>query len=285
MSQGVVTDTYITAIANALRAKHNTDKTFKPSQMADAIRLIGFELPETHSFAGASDSDFGALIDAAHAGLVDLRTDCGWAVGDVRNITIGAFTAGGIANEQQSIDIVLTSFAQYEGCWNILQFDFKDCIANQYRTWGGNYYTDRVKYGESAMKTTILPALADAMPSYIKDRLIPFRVTTIGGGYYSELHYTAADNKLSLRAAKELFGNVDYTSNRENNVLVRVPYYETTANMKKTLGHGGSNTTWTTRTSAYGRDQSALGANSSGSWTLIATNGGATYGLAPFGCL
>ena len=38
-----------------------------------------------------TDEEIAAMIAAAHAGKINLQTDGGWAVGDVRSITVGAF--------------------------------------------------------------------------------------------------------------------------------------------------------------------------------------------------
>ena len=118
MAQGLVTDTYLTNLANAIRSKNGSQGTYTPAQMANAIRLIGWEMPTEHSWANASDSDIAGIILAAHAGLIDLQQDAGWAVGDVRRITL-------TTNEE--VDLVIPTFANYNNCGCVMQFYFKNC--------------------------------------------------------------------------------------------------------------------------------------------------------------
>ena len=49
---------------------------------------------ECASFLTATDAQIAAMIDAARQGTIDLQTDCGWAVGDVRSIHVDAWTGG-----------------------------------------------------------------------------------------------------------------------------------------------------------------------------------------------
>ena len=42
MSKVKITETYLTNIANAIRAKNQTETQYKPSEMADAINDIGY---------------------------------------------------------------------------------------------------------------------------------------------------------------------------------------------------------------------------------------------------
>lgn len=222
----------------------------------------------------ATGDEIGAMIDAAQAGSISLY-DCGWRVGDVRTITVSAFTGGGsTSHAQQSIDIVISSFSDYEGCGCVLQFDFKDELATAQR-WHSGYDNT---YKTSEMKTTTLPALVNALPSWLKDRLKEFSVKVASNGNGSI--ETVTGNKLALRSEVEIFGSCTYSKSGEGS---QIPYYQTSANRVKKRGHSGSANAWWERSPLSGNTDGACRVYSDGSaYNYYVTN---ANGLAPFGCL
>lgn len=230
------------------------------------------------SWASGSDADVAAMIDAAHAGTIDLQQDGGWAVGDVRTIHIDAFTGGGnTAHAAQDIDIVITSFDEYMGCGNVMQFDFKDALATGQRMNGTS--TNVGGYGSSEMKTTTLPALVNALPSWLKSRLIEFSVLTSAGNKSSSID-TVNGNKLSLRSEAEIFDSVTYSANGEGS---QIAYYTNANNRKKNKGHNGSLNGWLERSpNIYGTVAfCGVAYNGAVDWQDATT----ANGVAPFGCL
>ena len=229
-------------------------------------------------FGTTSDANFVSLIQAAHRGSIDLHTDAGWAVGDTRTIRISAFTGGGnVSHAAQDIDIVISSFDDYENCGCVLQFDFKDALANGNRMNSSN--TNVGGYGSSEMHTTTLPSLANALPAYFKNLLIEFNCKASAGNSGNSIK-TITGNKLALRSEIEINGSVANSKAGEGS---QIPYYTTFANRKKKRGHSGSYDYWWER-SPY--------ASFSDRFCYIAANGGVSYniasgayGVAPFGCI
>ena len=225
-----------------------------------------------------TDEEVAAMIAAAHAGKIDLQTDGGWAVGDVRTITVSAFTDGvGTSHVQQDIDIVISSFDGYMSCGNVMQFDFKDSLAEN-----GQMNTSATNvggYGQSKMKTLVLPALVDALPDWLKGSLIEFSVLASEGNGSSTIE-TVTGNKLALRSEVEVFGSKTGSFVGEGS---QIAYYTTDTNRIKKRGHSGSAAPWWTRSPFY------VGNN----YFCCVSGGGlpdgkiATYsnGVAPFGCL
>lgn len=273
----LVTDSSLTAIANAIRAKLDVATTYTPAQMAEAILSIQAAGPSIASWASGTDEEVAAMIDAAHAGTIDLQQDGGWAVGDVRTIVVGAFNDTiGTAHAQQSVDIVISSFEEYMGCGNVMQFDFVDSLAelspmNSSKTNSGGY-------GAMAMKTTIMPALVDALPAWIKNRLITFSCLSSAGRGSSSI-LTVTDNKLALRAETEVMDR-HYSYEGEGSLI---PYYATAANRVKKLGHSGSAEVWWLRSPANVGNSQFCRVSAAGSYDYLMAN--YQDGIAPFGCL
>lgn len=229
------------------------------------------------SFGGATDAEFTAMIQAARQGTIDLHDDCGWRVGDVRTISMGAWTdADGTAHTAQDIDIVLSSFEEYEGCGNVIQFDFLECdgtikMNSTNTTTGG--------YGASNGRQSCGLAVA-ALPQYIQDLLKTFDVKAGSGGtsVESQTLVTVSNNKLALRSATEVFGS---GTNGKPGEGVQTDLYKMTNYRVKKNGRTGSTVRWWER-SPY----------SSGDFCNVDYNGGANGGIAsagngfaPFGCM
>lgn len=229
-------------------------------------------------FASGTDAQIAAMIDAAHAGLIDLQQDGGWNVGDVRTISIAEFTGGGnVVHSAQDIDIVISSFDEYMNSGNVLQFDFKDELASSNRM--NETATNVGGYGESEMKTVTLPALVNAMPSWVQTRLIEFSALTSEGNNSSTI-VNVTGNKLALRSIKEVFGDAGRSFDGEGN---QVAYYNVgNDNRKKKRGHSGSLNGWASRSPAKNTG-SFVYIDSSGYQDQSGANTG--FGVAPFGLL
>ena len=164
------------------------------------------------------------MIQAAHAGTINLQTDGGWAVGDERTITISSFTDGsGTTHAEQRRNIIITSFDDYNSCGCVMQFDMwslmqKIRMSDVGENAGG--------YGATEMYSTTLPALVNALPAWLKNSLITFSVLSSAGSK-SPTILTVPNNKLALRAESELIG---YASKSFSGEGVGLPYYEDNPN-------------------------------------------------------
>ena len=230
-------------------------------------------------FSTGTDAQIVAMIEAAHNGDIDLQTDGGWSIGDTRTITVDAFAAGGnVSVPSQSIDIAISSFDDYMSCGCVLQFDFANRIVEPIRMNSSN--TNLGGYGASEMKTTTLPALVNALPSWLKNALIEFSVLA-GAGNQSSTIETVTGNKLALRSQVEATGTTYCSVTGEGAWL---PYYrDSLTNRKKTIKSTGESKPWSNRSPTN---------DNSTRFAALDNNGNPAYcdasvviGLAPFGCL
>lgn len=174
-------------------------KTTTPEVYKNGIKLV--------SFCYGSDEDVAAMIDAAHQGLIDLQADGHWHVGDTRSVHVSAWTGG--SNVQQAAAdrrIMISNFGDYNNCGSIMQFDFYDVSSEQQKI--DTSYNFR--YGTTEMCTTTLPAYANALPSWLKDRLLTFDV--IAATNNSHTVETVSGNKLALRSIVEYTGDSAYAN-------------------------------------------------------------------------
>lgn len=228
------------------------------------------------SWTWGTDEQLAAMIDAARAGKLNLQEDAGWCVGDMRTIHIDAFTLpAGTAVAAQNIAIAISSFEEYMGCGNILQFDFYDCVVNS-RMNSSNTTTGG--YAGTEMYKLTLPAIIEALPEWLKSRLKTFSVLASAGGSNLTTIETVPDNKLALRSEIEVFGTVTNSKAGEG---TQVELYKATATRVKSRTPGGSAVAWWER-SAY----------SSTAFCCVGNYGAATSntasgacGVAPFGCI
>jgi len=233
------------------------------------------------SFSYGTDAQIAAILDAAAAGTIDLQRDAGWKVGDQRVVSVAAFTAGGnVAVPAQNVAIVITSFDEYMGCGNVLQFDFA-CTCATVRMNATNATAGG--YGAMEMKTVTLPALAEALPDWLKTRLKTFSVLAGSGGtdVSEQTLETVTGNKLALRSATEVFGNDTGGVPGEGTAI---PYYTAADDQRMKLwGIDGSYThSWWLR-SAYSDATFLFTTDGGGGQSTVYASSG--EGVAPFGCL
>ena len=232
-------------------------------------------------FAFGTDEEIGAIIDAAQAGTIDLQRDAGWRVGDMRKITIQSFISNlDTSTEQpyQDIDIAISSFEEYEGCGNVMQFDFMQSLWSPQRAHNVNNYVGG--YGASEIRTVALPALVEALPEWLKSRLKTFDVTVVDDT--NAALETVSGNKLALRSEAEVLGRLKNASILEGEQveLYKYKYYpKGIGNEYRTNAGDG----WWLRShsTAYGGCYIHCGGNFDTGVYLNSSG----RGIAPFGCL
>lgn len=230
-------------------------------------------------FAWGSDEQISAMIDAAHLGEIDLQEDAGWGVGDLRKIRINAFTDSlGKSYPAQDIEIVISSFAEYNGCGNVLQFDFNQALTVQRRIRSSNLTAGG--YENTEMYSDVMPKLVDAMPNWIKTRLKTFMVKSWDTSAGSILE--VPNNKLALRARVEIFGNAGVNVDAEGSQVSL--YSRLTAMRNKRIGYSGNSSFYHWTRTPY---------NSSNNYVIYYNNPSNNdystmtneRGFAPFGCM
>lgn len=228
------------------------------------------------SFTYGTDAQVGAMIDAAHNGTIDLQTDGGWQVGDMRTITVGAFT-GGVSFAEQTMTIAISSFEDYNSCGCVMQFDFVESLTPGCEMNASN--TNVGGYGGSRMYTTTLPAMVSALPNWLSSRLLTFNVLASAGRQSTTIE-TVGNNKLALRSEIEIFGNTTNSTAGEGS---QIEYYKASANRAKQRGYSGSSDDWWERSPAASFSNSFCRVNSSS--TSIVGGAITSNGVSPFGCI
>ena len=222
------------------------------------------------SFDRGTDEEICAMIDAAKQGKFDLQKDCGWSVGEHRRIHIDAFTGGGsTTHAAQDLDIVITSFDDYNGCGCLFQFDSVQALSTTQRMNGSS----QNNYANSEMVNTTLPALEAALPSWLKSRLTAFDVLYKASYNATEIS-TLAGQKLGIRSATEV-----------RNASVTPPdgaymgYFTNSSHRGVSLGISDNTTSFVTRTPTTSNTYYMV---SNSSTNRSATAAG---GVAFFGCI
>ena len=231
---------------------------------------------EIVSFSTGTDAQIAAMIDAAHNGDIDLQTDGGWSVGDTRTINISAFTASGVSFPQQAIDIVITSFDDYNSCGNVLQFDFLNSLNSKAKMYNDNDNT----YSLSYTHTSYLPSLVNALPSWLSDALRTFDVLVSAGKQSSDI--VTLSTKLALRSEIELFGSAESGFSGEG---THISYYDSNNRRMKKLGNNGSYNSYWTRSPYKSDSWSYVKVYHNGNRGTESASISSSCAIAPFGCL
>ena len=184
---------------------------------------------EIASWTWGTDAQIAAMLDAARAGTIDLQTDALWRVGDLRMVSVGAFASPSVNHNARTVPLVISDFAEYEGCGSVLQFDFYETLTQKDRM---NTTTSNVGgYGGSEMYLSTLPALAAALPTWLRTRLRTFSVKASEGNKSSAIE-TVSGNLLALRSEAEITGGNAYSFAGEG---TRAALYRVGVNAKKLI--------------------------------------------------
>lgn len=223
-------------------------------------------------FSSGTDKQIEDILVAANLGLIDLKKNVGWSIGDTRTIHLTDFTVPEVGKTvpAQDIDIVITSFDEYMSCGNVLQFDFKDCLSVTFALNNTRPYDGR--FDSTFMYTDIIPKIVDSLPAWLQRRLITFDVISRDRG--ASQNVVVQNNKLALRSVAELWLNGEIGEG------TYIPYYDNNTLPKK-IGHNGNFGNWRTRTPSDNQNAYCVTPSASKGAYYI------TYeaGIAPFGCL
>lgn len=230
------------------------------------------------SFTYGTDEDIATMIDAARDGLIDLQADAGWRVGDVRTIQMSAFTGGSVAHAAQDREIVISQFGDYNSCGCLFQFDFVNSLAETQRMNGTN--TNVGGYGESEMYTTTLPAMVQALPSWLRTRLKTFSVLA-GVGSGASTVESVPNNQLALRSEIEVYGSTAKSGTEEGSLVDRYRFPSTRAKTTERVAVNYSSW-WLRSPSSSNTGQYCIEAITSAAGAGNATS---KFGLSPFGCI
>lgn len=248
---------------------------------SDEVVLTVTNGVELVSWADGTDEQIAAMLDAAAAGAIDLQQDAGWKVGDVRSVPGEYSLNAGFDYETWHYDLVITSFDEYMGCGNVLQFDFGNITHR-----GTMNNNSKIEYGyqKSWHVRRELPESLGKLSKAFQNRLKTFDL--LWKDHDGNIQ-TVSGNKIALRSEREIFG----TGPAEGTQL---DYYKNVANRIKKWpeegqgyeDYGPDPKKWFLRTLPSENDATVVledGTLGTVGLPNVDTNGRA--GFAPFGCL
>lgn len=241
------------------------------------------------SFSFGTDEEIAAMIDAARNGTIDLQTDGGWQVGDMRRIHLDAWTGGNnVSHAATDLDIVIAEFGDYNNCGCLFQFEFFEIVTEKERMVSSS--TNVGGYSATEMYTTTLPAMVEALPTWLKTRLKTFNVLVGAGDQSSEIE-TVGNNKLALRSEVEVFGTSTHSAPGEGTMTARNKLGKNAANKYRGGSFSYDNSLiWWLRSPSISSNTKFVAAgfgSATGTSSAIAVDlyTSYSYGISPFGCI
>ena len=181
--------------AGVIHYRLKTDAT--PVKTVGGVEIV--------SWGYGSAEKVSAMLTAAKQGVIDLHTDAGWCVGDVRYVDLDAFSIPSGSVPAQRVPVAISSFREYEGCGNVMQLDLLSALTPGVRM--NPTATNVGGYGATEMYTDTLPAMEAALPAWLRGHLCTFNVRSSAGNSSAEI-LTTPGNKLALRSEIEVYGTL-----------------------------------------------------------------------------
>ena len=274
----ITLDTIAAAGGNTVTRYLKTDKYF-------GIYPRGIHYVDIVPWSSGTDAQIVAMVAAADAGYLDLVTEAGWAVGDVRLVSLSAMSATGVGESHaaQAVSFVLshagatTGLSRVDGGDIHFQVDQLNLLANN--GYMNSTNTNAGSWNGSARRAWCNNVYYNAIPSTLKAIFKQMNVTSVDS--YNGAAVNVTEDYFALRAEKEIFGTRSNSNTTEAAALSQVDYYKTSANIiKYRAGSAG-----------YWWERSPYSSNSN-NFCYVYSNGNANNnnasnanGLAPFGCV
>jgi hypothetical protein len=291
MSLGIIDSTVLTDIADAIRDTFGTTKTYKPTQMANAIRTKGKPL---YSFSDATDEELTEMVNAYYSGDITLdEVKSVWSIGDKRAISLSAMEATGVGESHvaQEQEIVILDF-DHDTLATSVNNTTKALISVQLLRVLSNETTSEKGYmnstatnsggwSGSARYTWCNNIFKAALPSYIQEIIRPVKKLTSAGNKNTTIN-TSTDS-IFLLSEIEVFGSTTFSASGEG---TQYEYYTAEANRIKNTGNTsviGSTYYWWERSPYFKDTVSFCLVYSSGIMDEAEAND--TGGLAPAFCI
>ena len=254
------------------------------------------------TFATATDAEINEMCKWSERGVIDLETDCGWAVGQEHTFTLGAIAASGTFNDvawsvanaqpQQSVTLVLTrksgaNLSRYRARDKsgdmrqpvAFEYDWKNSLEAKEAMNSTN--TNTGSWGATLVRAFCNSGLLQQMLAILPCTCRLINIVT--AKTYNGSENESTGDYFALRAEKEIMGARTYSVPTEADALTQAPYYETSANRVKKYGNSGSNAGWYARSPMYNNAQGYIYISSSG--TPAGNVASDQTGIAPFGGL
>lgn len=235
------------------------------------------------SWSTGTDAEIKAMVDAYYAGeltLADIQSV--WSIGDEREVTLSAMAATGVGetHASQTVKFVLMNWGgktltDNTECLAIV--GQKNSLAEKGNMNSSN--TNSGGWNSCSRRSWCNDVYKAAIPSDFRELFKQYNNQSGTGGGSSSGTQTTADY-FALPVEIEVFGIRTISVEGEGS---QFKYYETSANRVKTLGEGGSATSWWERSANSGNSNRFCMVNSIGDTDVSYANN--KNGLAPFGCI
>lgn len=242
------------------------------------------------TWAGGTDEEIVAMVQAADKGLIDLSDY--WAVGDERIVHLSAMEATGVGEShvEQDVTLVLmdstcTGFTLATATsGGKTKPDFIVGLKNNlleagYMNEGG---ANANGWSGCARRTWCNNVFRPSIPSSLRDIFKQFKWKQGIGGYVSSGLFETTDY-FGLAPEKAVFGSATYSYSDEAALYAQWEWYQTVSNRIKKLGDTGSVKAWWECSPKSKNVNSYCFVSSSGNAGNYFTS--SIYGLSPFGCI
>lgn len=242
---------------------------------------------ELVTWAGGTDAQIVAMVEAADAGLIDLSDY--WAVGDERSVSLSAMEATGVGESHaaQTVKLVLmdttcTGFTLASATASgrtkpSFIVGMKNSLAE--RGYMNSRAINSNGWSGSARRTWCNNVFHQAVPTALRSAFKQFKWKQ-GKGDNATSGLLETTDYFALAPEKAVFGSVDSAQSDEAALYSQWEWYKTASNRIKKLGETGSDGYWW-ECSAF-----------SVGFCMVSSSGSTSYGgareacgLAPFGCI
>lgn len=249
--------------------------------------IVTQPMPEIVTWAGGTDAEIAAMLDAHYAGLIDIHNY--WHVGDERVVHLSAMEAVGVdeSHVAQDVKMVLMN----EGGKTLVNpiNSFTECafVVGQKNGLDENGYLNATSmnaggWNACARRTWCNSVYKNALPNTLVGIFKEHQNITGNGGNPGSTPITS-DDYFALPSEKEIFGIVSGANATAEADNAQFEYYETEANRVKHKGNAGYVNIWWQRSPVSGHPSAFCVVNTSGASTV--SDASVYYGLAPFGVI
>lgn len=277
----LVTDSNLTAIANAIRAKLDVETLYTPAQMADAILSIQASGPTIVTWASGTDEQIAAMVAALDAGTLTIA-DTGWSIGDERVVPLSAMAATGVSESHvaQNATFVLMDSQHYDlvgGGKDHFVVGLKGCLNEE--GYMNSSATNSGSWDGCARRTWCNNVFRQAIPETLRNCFKQFVCKT--AETYDGRNVKSSNDYFALFAEKEVNGSRFASNQYEADALTQVAYYSQSAN--RTKKRNGNNAGYFLRSPQESTPNKFLYISSSAAvnWS----DADVVWGIAPFGCI
>lgn len=255
--------------------------------------IVTQPMPEIVTWAGGTDAEIAAMLDAHYAGLIDIHNY--WHVGDERVVHLSAMEAVGVDESHVAQDVkmvlmnaggktLVTPINGHTECAFIV--GQKNVLADRNTSEGGNMIDSHATvaggWNACPRRTWCNSIYKNAFPSTLAGIFKEHQNITANGLGSTAI---ASNDYFALASEKEVFGvttKANATAEADNS---QFEYYKTAGNRIKRIGENETRAEWWERSPADISQYNWLYCYATESGTANSTGGVSNMDIAPFGVI